>query len=361
MTTDALVETYLTRLEVAAVRLPPDRRVELLSEIREHIEGARAAGAAADEAAVRTLLDRLGEPEEIVASALEDVPAYVGPASPGPSRDGVFASVPSSGAPSAPPPTHPYVGPPLPPSTALEKAAVLMLTLGSLVPIVGWLVGAALLCSSRRWSRGDKLLGLLVIPGGPGLLLYAGGFVATGETCSVTVTGTAVAVGPSGAGPGGEVGPFPGPTFATDGAQGSVTDVPQGIDPGFAQGTTTQSCSGGHVLPGWLVLLLLVGGLVAPVVVAVVLHRRARARAATELPRPDRSGASPWGALEVAAVLLVGLGSFLVPVAGTVAGLVCLFLSPRWTPREKTVATLLTAVPALLGLLFALSLFTSYR
>ena len=68
---DQLVNDYLSRLSVAAASLPPTRRAELLQEIREHIESARAAVAAADEATVRTMLDRLGEPEEIVAAAQE--------------------------------------------------------------------------------------------------------------------------------------------------------------------------------------------------------------------------------------------------------------------------------------------------
>ncbi len=61
---DALVVAYLDRLNHAARDLPPDRRSELLESIGEHISAARAAGAAADEAAVRTLLDRLGEPDD---------------------------------------------------------------------------------------------------------------------------------------------------------------------------------------------------------------------------------------------------------------------------------------------------------
>jgi hypothetical protein len=67
--TDALVEDYLRRLDTAASSLPPDRRAELVTEIREHIqEGLRHTGAT-DEVAVRNLLERLGPPEEIVAEA----------------------------------------------------------------------------------------------------------------------------------------------------------------------------------------------------------------------------------------------------------------------------------------------------
>lgn len=319
---DTLVQAYLSRLEAAAVRLPPDRREELLGEIREHIDGARAAGAAADEAAVRTLLDRLGEPEEIVASAAEEAP-HVAP----PSYTGPYAA-----------PTYGAV--PVAPSTTLETAACLMLTVGSLLPVLGWLVGVALLWSSRRWSTGEKVLATLVTPGGPGLLLYLGA-VVPGRTCigTVSTTGTVIAPG---------------------GPDGFPVDAPPLPAPAS---TLTESCSGGLPLPAWATLLLLVVALVAPVVVAVVLHRRARARAALEPPRwpwDAQRGGATWGGLEVAAVLLIGLGSFVVPVVGTAAGLVCLLLSTQWTSREKTIATLLTAVPMLLGLLFFLSLFASF-
>ncbi|MBC7678448.1 MAG: hypothetical protein H7233_05610, partial [Pseudorhodobacter sp.] len=50
-------------------------------------------------------------------------------------------------------------------------------------------------------------------------------------------------------------------------------------------------------------------------------------------------------------MLLIGLGSFVAPGVGTITGLVCLLLSHRWTSREKTIATLLAALPAVVGLL----------
>ena len=66
---DALVDDYLTRLEAAAAALPADRRAELVQEISAHIDEARAAGQVPDEAALRGLLDRLGDPDDIVAAA----------------------------------------------------------------------------------------------------------------------------------------------------------------------------------------------------------------------------------------------------------------------------------------------------
>ena len=75
------VTDYLSRLEVAAAGLPPWRREELLAAIRGHLREALADTAADDEAGVRSALDRLGTPEEIVA-AEDGVPPYAQPSAP---------------------------------------------------------------------------------------------------------------------------------------------------------------------------------------------------------------------------------------------------------------------------------------
>ena len=72
--TDELVEDYLNRLETALRPLPTSRRDQLISEITEHIEQGRAGAQGQSEAAVRELLERLGDPEEIAAAALIDEP-----------------------------------------------------------------------------------------------------------------------------------------------------------------------------------------------------------------------------------------------------------------------------------------------
>ena len=61
----------------------------------------------------------------------------------------------------------------------------------------------------------------------------------------------------------------------------------------------------------------------------------------TALSRP----ASPWGALEVIAVLALTVGTFVLPVVGPLVGIVLVWGSTRWTRREKGVATVLTALP----------------
>ncbi|MFC4069815.1 HAAS signaling domain-containing protein [Actinoplanes subglobosus] len=84
--TDELVAAYLARVERAASRLPAGRREELIADLREHIEIARAESGAESEAEVRTILDRLGDPESIVAAAdtQTDLPRVTGPVSPYP-------------------------------------------------------------------------------------------------------------------------------------------------------------------------------------------------------------------------------------------------------------------------------------
>lgn len=161
---EQLVEVYLDRLDWAAAGLPPDRRDDLLDGIREHIAAARAADGVADEAAVRTLLDRLGTPEEIVAAAHDDdsPPRGAAPRDPVPPEVAPFPAPPGPG-PSGPPgaaATLPGGWGPVPtasPWGPLEVAAVVLLGLGGCVlPVVGTLVGLPLAFLSSRWSRRDK-------------------------------------------------------------------------------------------------------------------------------------------------------------------------------------------------------------
>jgi hypothetical protein len=63
---------------------------------------------------------------------------------------------------------------------ALEWAALSFLTVGSLFPVLGWLVGLALVWGSSVWSRQDKIRATLVMPLGAGfyaVLLLTGGIV----------------------------------------------------------------------------------------------------------------------------------------------------------------------------------------
>jgi HAAS domain-containing protein len=127
-----LVEDYLRRLEEEARRLPADRRTELLADIREHLDDALRGVDTADEAAVRNAVERLGSPEEIVREAAGPQPA------------------------------------PAPGHGRLEVGAIVMIAVGGLVvPVLGWLVGAVLVVSSRFWTSTEKLRGLAPLLIGP--------------------------------------------------------------------------------------------------------------------------------------------------------------------------------------------------
>jgi uncharacterized membrane protein len=68
----------------------------------------------------------------------------------------------------------------------------------------------------------------------------------------------------------------------------------------------------------------------------------------TGIPRPaPLTAASPWGPLEILAVLGLTVGTFVLPIVGPVVGLVLAWASERWTSREKWVATVLTFLPVL--------------
>ena len=124
--THPLAADYVRRLERAARVLPRHQRDELLGEIRDHLDaGIRPDATEAD---VRNLLDDLGPPETIVAAARPDGPKVErGPR---------------------------------------EVLALIMLVTGLPMFLVGWLIGVGLLLWSPLWTVRQKLLGMLVFPGG---------------------------------------------------------------------------------------------------------------------------------------------------------------------------------------------------
>lgn len=72
--TDRLVEDYLGAVSYACADLPPERRDDLVADLREHIAAARAVLYEPTEAAIRTILDRLGEPTAIAEEARHGEP-----------------------------------------------------------------------------------------------------------------------------------------------------------------------------------------------------------------------------------------------------------------------------------------------
>jgi hypothetical protein len=149
-----LAADYLERLRRAGRGLPAARRRELLVEVEAHLSEAIDPNASDVEAL--TVLEKLGEPNEIIAAETRD-------------SDGL--------------PNHRGTG---------EWAAIVLLLLGGFIFAVGWIVGLVLLWSSRAWTTRDKWIGTLVIPGGlaTGVLV---GLIATGaatkKICRVTAGG----------------------------------------------------------------------------------------------------------------------------------------------------------------------------
>jgi len=76
---DSLVDSYLSAVARATADLPPQRREDLLTDLREHITTARAELTPETEAGVRTILDRLGDPASIAAEARQDEPPHPTP------------------------------------------------------------------------------------------------------------------------------------------------------------------------------------------------------------------------------------------------------------------------------------------
>jgi hypothetical protein len=152
-TADKLVEDYLKRLNAELRGVPRARRRELAEEISDHIAEARAGLETEDEAGIRTLLDRLGEPAEIAAEATERF-------GPRPSKAGWK-----------------------------EVGALVLLPIGGVIlPVLGWFIGIVLLWISDAWSTRDKLVGTLLFPGGL-LLPVALGVLASGSSgCGTVVT-----------------------------------------------------------------------------------------------------------------------------------------------------------------------------
>jgi hypothetical protein len=131
MTTDTLhplAADYLERLRRAGRGLPPGRLRELLAEIEGHL--SEAIDPDASDAQALTVLDKLGDPDAIIAAETpypEELPAGRG---------------------------------------TREWAAIILLLLGGFILGFGWVVGVVLLWGSRAWTTRDKWIGTLVVPGG---------------------------------------------------------------------------------------------------------------------------------------------------------------------------------------------------
>lgn len=129
-TADELVDDYLEQLKAELADLPRSSRGDVLDEISAHIAERRDQFVAESELEIRELLERLGDPAEIAADARE--------------RFGVPARR----------------------RTWVEVAALVLLSLGMVIPVLGWLAGVILLWISDVWNTRDKLVGTLLAPAG---------------------------------------------------------------------------------------------------------------------------------------------------------------------------------------------------
>jgi len=155
---DQLIDGYLARLRVAAADLPSSVREELIDDMRAHIAEARAREPEETDATILNILDRLGDPEMLVAEARQrpaPVPSRQSSAWPGLYQSGI-----------------------------LEIGALVLL------PFL-WVIGVILLWVSPAWKTRDKVIGSIFSLGGyPGIFIIGGAFghrligVTSGGSCT---------------------------------------------------------------------------------------------------------------------------------------------------------------------------------
>jgi uncharacterized membrane protein len=160
MNDDDLVAGYLGRLVQAARQLPPDRRSELIDEIADHIDQARAVSEASGPG-LRDLLRRLGEPEAIAAAASDSAGDFPGPVT----QPAPAASKPST----VRGPRQRWVDMA---AVFLALGSVLLSPISFVLALLGWAVGVVMLLVSPRWPKRAKVLG--AVTGTLALLIFGG-------------------------------------------------------------------------------------------------------------------------------------------------------------------------------------------
>jgi uncharacterized membrane protein len=243
-TADRLIEEYLQGLRRAAASLPPDVCDDLLAGIEEHIADTRAMGQTS-EAEVRTLLDRLGRPEAIVAEeSAGTVP--LPQASPAKALGRVeFAAV---------------------GCLVLAELAAIVFPIGLLL----WIAGIVCLFLSGVWTNRQKVRALTVLASGfliASIVLGVGVVATTSSSsgCTISRSSAVRAVAP--------------PTAGTDGQPRRQAPVKQST-------ARTDDCTDSGSGPGPVALAVLVGLAVLMVVYLVcqVTTVRALLRAPIRAP-----------------------------------------------------------------------------
>lgn len=123
-----MTDAYLRRLEDEASVLPPAVARDIVSGVREELEGLTPAQA-------RERIASLGDPSAIVGAARDELVGV--PAAPTERRD----------------------------SSAYTILTALAVSIGGVVvPLFGWIAGVGLLWWSRTWTLRDKIVGTLLVP-----------------------------------------------------------------------------------------------------------------------------------------------------------------------------------------------------
>jgi hypothetical protein len=135
-TIEQLVTEYLQRLRNATADLPTAERDELIANIAHHIATSIEDLDQPSEAAVRTVLEELGDPPVIAAKAREHSSLL-----------------------NTPPPRGKVPG-------WLEWGGVAILGIGSyLLPVIGTVAGLIMVSTSRWWSTRQKIVAAVLSSG----------------------------------------------------------------------------------------------------------------------------------------------------------------------------------------------------
>lgn len=66
------------------------------------------------------------------------------------------------------------------------------------------------------------------------------------------------------------------------------------------------------------------------------------------------AGRSSWGGTEIAAILLLTVGAIFLPIIGPLLGLIFVWASTQWTTRQKSIATAIVVILAMLPIILLL-------
>jgi hypothetical protein len=66
------------------------------------------------------------------------------------------------------------------------------------------------------------------------------------------------------------------------------------------------------------------------------------------------AGRSSWGGTEIAAIMLLTVGAIFLPIIGPLLGLIFVWASTQWTTRQKSIATAIVVILAMLPIILLL-------